>query len=472
MRKNTLVTIILVNYNGRNFLEQCLNSLEKLDFPKSEYDVLVVDNNSWDNSVEYIRTYHPQVRLIESPTNLGFAAGNNLGVRSAKGKYVVLLNNDTVVEPQWLSALVRRIESKDAEDIAAVNGKSLLYYPFLNIRVASDVYMRSEFTDSADFQQVGVLLERVILADRPLQHLVHQRAGFYQREIDFPSASWTNGNGQLLIPIDPFSEEVAFILTIRAQKTNSELQTNVSIMIDDTQLVTDKLSSYQVKQYVLRLPKKLVQKHRNYVVQNAGNAVFKDGYVRDIGSAVKKNIQTYELDSAYFKTGRDILAFCGTNVLIKKNIYEELGGFDETFFMYYEDADFSLRCLRKGYRIVYEPNAIIHHIHSGTSSAKPSFVSYHAERNHLLLLVKHFPWKIVCIQSLIHIMSFIVSSLRAMIWGFKGNLIKSEFWQDKSQYRFQLLVWSVRNLPSLYRKRLAIIKTQKYSLENVFSRLY
>ncbi len=90
------VSIIIVNYNGKNITENCLNSIFSLK-EKVEKEVIVVDNGSNDGSVEYLKERFPQVFFIENKKNIGFAKGNNLGIKKSRGKYVVLLNNDTEV---------------------------------------------------------------------------------------------------------------------------------------------------------------------------------------------------------------------------------------------------------------------------------------------------------------------------------------------------------------------------------------
>lgn len=112
MRERPLVSVVVVNWNGASFLEECLDSLLCQSYP--HYEVLVVDNGSTDCSVEMIRQkYADRVALLTSPTNLGFAGGNNLGIRAAKGTYILLLNNDASADDGWIEALVRGAESNE-----------------------------------------------------------------------------------------------------------------------------------------------------------------------------------------------------------------------------------------------------------------------------------------------------------------------------------------------------------------------
>ena len=110
-------TILVLNYNGRAHLEGCLPSLAQLDYPNAA--VTVVDNGSTDGSLEYLRRAHPDVRVLALGSNRGFAPAYNIAVRQSTSDVVVLLNNDTRVEPAWLSSLVEVLERHDAAAAAS-----------------------------------------------------------------------------------------------------------------------------------------------------------------------------------------------------------------------------------------------------------------------------------------------------------------------------------------------------------------
>ena len=107
--KTPLVSIIIVNYNGKRFLDACLGSLYRQSYPATE--ILLVDNGSSDGSVAYVREHYPGVKAIETGENFGFARANNIGIEASRGEYVATLNNDTEVTPSWLSALVEAMQS-------------------------------------------------------------------------------------------------------------------------------------------------------------------------------------------------------------------------------------------------------------------------------------------------------------------------------------------------------------------------
>lgn len=114
-----LVSVIVLNYNGMRFLETCFTSLTATEYRPLE--IIMVDNASTDESVSFVKERFPDVKIITSPENGGFSKGNNIGIRAAEGKYVVLLNNDVRVESGWLTPLVQAAEADPA--VAALQPK-------------------------------------------------------------------------------------------------------------------------------------------------------------------------------------------------------------------------------------------------------------------------------------------------------------------------------------------------------------
>lgn len=103
-RMRPLISVIVVNFNGRQWLKRCLSDLLKQNYAKVE--IILVDNGSTDGSSELVKRYFPKVKLINSGRNLGFAGGNNLGIKAAKGEYLVLVNNDVTVGKNYLADLL------------------------------------------------------------------------------------------------------------------------------------------------------------------------------------------------------------------------------------------------------------------------------------------------------------------------------------------------------------------------------
>jgi GT2 family glycosyltransferase len=109
MGSSPLLSVIIPNWNGKRFLEECIDSIKAQTF--QDFETILVDNGSMDGSVQFVQEkYGGYVRIIRNERNLGFAGGNNVGIRAAKGEYIVLLNNDTWTDPRWLEELVKATE--------------------------------------------------------------------------------------------------------------------------------------------------------------------------------------------------------------------------------------------------------------------------------------------------------------------------------------------------------------------------
>ena len=106
--KTPLVSIVVICWNNKRYLNDCLSSVLSLAYPNIE--VLLTDNASSDGSADYVRQNFPPITVIQNEKNLGFAEGNNVAMRQAKGKYVVTLNPDTKVDERWIEELVKVAE--------------------------------------------------------------------------------------------------------------------------------------------------------------------------------------------------------------------------------------------------------------------------------------------------------------------------------------------------------------------------
>ena len=118
-----LVSVIIPHYGGKKILNECLASLDNTDHSKLE--IIVVDNCSTDNSINTIDNKFSHVKLIQSEYNRGFAGGCNFGSQHAKGAYLLILNNDTIHENDWITHLVQIMESN--KNISAVQPKIMNY---------------------------------------------------------------------------------------------------------------------------------------------------------------------------------------------------------------------------------------------------------------------------------------------------------------------------------------------------------
>lgn len=123
-----LVSVIIVNWNGRRYLEDCLGSLSRSTYRNTE--IIFVDNASSDTSVSYVRKNFSNIKIILNKGNLGFAEGHEVAYKKARGKALLLLSTDTIIEANAIEELVKMLYSE--KDIGAVQPK-LLMYPQKNL---------------------------------------------------------------------------------------------------------------------------------------------------------------------------------------------------------------------------------------------------------------------------------------------------------------------------------------------------
>lgn len=242
-------SVVVLNYNGLKHLEACFTSLLALNYPSDRLELLLVDNGSSDASLNFMREHFPTVRLVETGGNLGFAGGNNYGAERAAGEYVAFLNNDTRVEPDWLSEMV----------------KSLL-------------------RDS----ERGVVCTSSLMLDWS-----GEKIDFQAGALNFHGFGFQPSYGQ---PVEG----------------------------------------------------------------------------RDIRP-------------------RDLLFSCGGSMLIRRDVFLEVGGFDADFFAFFEDVDLGWRLWVLGYGVTLTPTAITYHRHHGSFSSIPSHRTYLLyERNALYAIYKNY----------------------------------------------------------------------------------
>lgn len=145
------IAIILLNYNGKKDTLECLDSLSHLEY--DNYEVIVVDNGSLDDSVKMISSLFPKITLIETHENLGFSEGNNVGIRYAiknNFDYFLLLNNDTIVEPTLLKFFIQAAEKNPKGGI--FGAKIFRYYERDTIDHFGGLWNK----DKVDFDVIGL----------------------------------------------------------------------------------------------------------------------------------------------------------------------------------------------------------------------------------------------------------------------------------------------------------------------------
>lgn len=360
MNKVCDISIILVNYNGKRYIDILMDSLCQLDHDGFTYEVIFVDNASTDGSLEYLTANHYEdrmtLKMVRSETNLGFAGGNNLGVRNASGRYIVFLNNDTKPEQDWLKTLYHYID--DRPEVVMVNSKLLFFYNFLclHFHTQDKIFIEKSLSVNGKNYDIESKFCKNVL--------------FEQDQIV------CFGNSEIFVPLldGAGSPHAITLRTILAGDgdTADMVGRKRQLTSGETTELSASAAEVSAKQFTL--------------IQNAGSGINKnyDGY--DIGFCQQdcgKYSQAYEIDSG-----------CGASIICRKADFEECGGFDEAFFMYYEDTDLSFRMRRRGGKIIYCPDSVVRHIHAGSSIEWSPFFTYYVCRNKLLFLKKNMGYGI------------------------------------------------------------------------------
>jgi len=449
MSKLPLVSILLVNYKGRHLLKECLDAVFSLQFPASDFEVILVDNHSEDGSLRYVRRHYPTVIVVESAENTGFTGGNNLAYQQARGEYIVLLNTDTVVDKSWLKELVSAAQAKNVGIVS-----SLAYFatPFLRLELESAVVSRSEVSENLDFTPLGVMVEENICENASLNELVLFGEGFYDRSKGEVSVRWTRDKAEMLIPFDLTNRRTSknrYNVTIHSSQRRKYSTSRFSLKLGKKVLAEVELLPSEVRQFPLEFEYAEIKSSLIWLVQNAGNAVFQDGYSRDRGAVIvrkgKEVCEFYEEYSEYYKQPADLLAFCGCGTLIKRALIDDVGFFDGYYFMYYEDIDLSLRAWKAGWDIVYEPKAVLYHKHRGsTGKSESGFFLRLVERNHLFLLLTHFPWQNCLREYLLFTARVVMTNMRFLRSYISNSAEAYDVWKERKNARN--LAW--RNVTS------------------------
>jgi GT2 family glycosyltransferase len=118
-------------------------------------------------------------------------------------------------------------------------------------------------------------------------------------------------------------------------------------------------------------------------IQNAGSLLLSDGSGADRGF--------HERDHGQYDRVEEVFGACGAAVLYRREMLEDVGRFDDTFFMYYEDTDLSWRMRLRDWKVLYEPRAVVHHVHTGSSGEWSPFFTFHVDRNRLFMILKNAP---------------------------------------------------------------------------------
>lgn len=356
------VRVVVINFDGGPVTLRCLDALLASDYPRDRLEIVLVDNASVDGLNWVLKAQYPGVVLIESDINEGFARGCNLGIGDLTGvDMVALVNNDAIVQPDWLWRLQNGFSD---ERVGAVVPKLLL-----NVH-ARTVFFHTERLDTDDEgRSVGVQVESAVLngdvqgkGDGP---------EVYHDERFWPDDGWTKAPLAAMwwestpeAPADHLELRLSSRspMSIRVGEPGRELALAVG-----PEPVTVELS---------------LTDHRR-IINSAGGAMYAGWFGGDRGFL--------EPDVGQYEEPEEVFSWCGGAVLLRTQYLREVGLFDPTYFLYYEDFDLSWRGRSVGWTYRFEPSAVVFHEHAYSSKAGSPFFEYWVDRNRRLTLVKNAP---------------------------------------------------------------------------------
>ena len=344
-----LVRVVVLNFDGGDMTLECLDSLLATDWPSDRLEIVMVDNASLDDVVERVATdeRYRSVRVLEPLANLGFAGGCNLGIGvTGDHDYVALLNNDATIAPDWLRAMVPVAESDDA--IGAVAAKMLFASRFHGIEF--DVPDASHIVQGEQ-RLLGVRVSGVRIDGERADDRLAFDEGFHgveppQLRDGEEIARWSSASAALRVAADG-SEPTTISVRL------SCLEPRAFTLRSAIDTVTGTVGT-EAQWFDIRIPAAPFD-----VINNVGSNLFAGGFAGDRGFL--------EVDEGQYDEPAEVFAWCGGAVLLKRSYLDDVGTFDERFFVYYEDTDLSWRGRLRGWRYVYEPGALVRHHHAQSS---------------------------------------------------------------------------------------------------------
>lgn len=368
------VRVVVLNHNGGALTLDCLRRLAKTDWPAAALELVLVDNASTDEVVERVRDELPEVRVIVSPINLGFAGGCNLALRDLDDvDHVALVNNDLLVEPDWLRPLASSLDADPG--LGATCPKILLASPMVDVtvRVASTIRR-----GRGDRRQLGARLSGVRVDGEDRTALTRFVDGFWGPEHgagDEPDCQWTAREALLRVPV-----------SAGVDAASCELRLSADGPVEVEVVSGAAATTYTVGREPAWYPGRLDGEPGD-VINNVGSELTADWYGADRGYL--------ERDNGQYDTAEDVEAWCGAAVLLRRSHLDDVGLFDERLFLYYEDLELSLRGAERGWRYQYVPESVVRHVHSATSVEGSALADHYNARNRLLVLARHAPRRVL-----------------------------------------------------------------------------
>lgn len=361
------VRAVVLNYNGGDLTIECLRRLRATEWPANHLEIVLVDNASSDDVVGRTRTDWPDVQVIESDRNLGFAGGNNLALHDLDGvDAVALVNPDALVEPDWLGPLVHALRHNPT--LGAACPKMLFASQFREVELRSGTHRPGR----GDRRRLGVRVSGARVDGADVWCDTQLVDGFWGPEHGTEPESryeWTSGRSVLRLPTTASTPADECELRLAADR-----EVHATALSDRRE--TEVRVGAEPRWHTVPLAGRAFD-----VINNVGTVPTGDGYFADRGYL--------ERDHGQYATPESVFAWSGGAVLLAAPYLADVGLFDEDLFLYYEDVDLSWRGRERGWRYRYVPDSVVRHVHSAsTTEGSPQF-DYYNERNRLLTLTRH-----------------------------------------------------------------------------------
>jgi GT2 family glycosyltransferase len=367
------VRVVVLNFDGGEMTLRCLDTLRGQSYPASRFEVVVVDNASVDGLAPRVRAEYPWVTLHEELENHGFAGGCNLGMGELTSvDYIALFNNDAEADPEWLASLVEAAEAEPT--IGAVCSKMLFADQFFGLAIDTPVTPHPRSSRwHVGVAITGVQIDGIARWD-DLTWGEKWQVLPYIDDPDEPPAKWSLGPVEVRVAARP--GPTSFVAAVRLSAA-TERTVRLDSGLEPQDVVVGPVPAW----FEVALTAAPFD-----VIQNVGSALYPGGFGGDRGFLQR--------DHGQFDEPADVFAWCGGAVLLRRAYLEQVGRFDERFFMYYEDTDLSWKGRLLGWTYRYEPTALVRHHHAQSSGVGSDMFLFHTTRNRLLVLAKLAPVRV------------------------------------------------------------------------------
>ncbi len=354
--KRMKMVVVIVNWNGKKLLPVCLKSLQNQTYKR--FKIILVDNGSVDGSVKYVKDNFPEVQVIELLENTGFAQGNNIGIsmalQSERVESIVLLNNDTRVESDFLEKLVGAVDDKSRKEKKQQKKDKTIINPPSRPRRTRQVDQHTG--------KIGALAPKMFL--------------------------WQNGSVNFAGKVD---EKNKLIDAVGAKISLDGRGYNIGHGEIDR-------GQYDKKQEVFGFCGGAVLLRRDAledVVVSQKSKVNPTSLSHFAEATRDKRLRGARSQKLKFRSEKYVQRTVGLKIedVDNEETVEYQEYFDESFFAYYEDADLSWRMRLRGWKILTVPEAVVWHLHSATADTIKSktFKAYYLNRNRFFMMIKNFP---------------------------------------------------------------------------------